>query len=83
MKALLASLVLLLGGVAHADLMVSSDSTAECTITRNDAAGTLIQSYLGTATGPIDADLHIDACNSAMDDCLRDIKENQTCRYSH
>lgn len=54
--------------------------TESCTANRYDPAGVFIQSYMASATGPIDSDVRGAACRQAYNDCSRDLRGRQTCQ---
>jgi hypothetical protein len=60
----------------------SRTKTEQCTASRLDPAGMFIQSYMATATGPINSDVRGEACRNAFNDCSRDLRGRQTCNIN-
>lgn len=60
----------------------SRTKTEQCTVNRLDPAGMFIQSYIATATGPINSDVKAEACHRAVNDCSRELRGRQTCNIA-
>lgn len=56
--------------------------TEQCTANRLDPAGMFIQSYIATATGPVNSDVLGAACRRALSDCSSEIRGRQTCNIA-
>lgn len=56
--------------------------TEQCTANRLDPAGMFIQSYIATATGPINSDVFGEACRQAVNNCSRELRGRQTCNIA-
>ncbi|MGZ3774536.1 MAG: hypothetical protein ACXVCY_12355 [Pseudobdellovibrionaceae bacterium] len=92
MKTLSAFFLLGLTTSAFAQVPVSKEAftfsssqnvkTEQCAVERVNILGQLIQIYTATAVGPEDADLKVDACNTAMSDCVQEETEDQLCKIA-
>ena len=56
--------------------------TEQCTANRLDPAGMFIQSYIASATGPINSDVRGEACRNAINQCSRELRGRQFCNIS-
>ena len=54
--------------------------TAECTVSRVDPNGKILEKYLGRAQGPRGTDVYHAACNVAIENCAKEALPAQTCK---